>query len=471
LECIEECLPIEKDNPFEISSVEAVQEKTEKTNPFKILPEYLKPYVKSAHLLKDDQGIHVYDANFVYLGTLMGEEAVSAPSDTDDSLAKSSKLESDLMKQNSQTLKILADSKDTLSGTTSVGSGSAQFLDSHDMIMPSTVDPSLVFDLEINGKKYAWKYNNGFYFVFNKDGLNIFEYYSSDLFLGVEKTVNYLVFKNTKVGFFYGMFLDGRRVNIKSRNMEICPVRNINLEKEMTASEKQKPKSDEDTMAEISTAEIAVTPFEIINNLCDAIWQYVNKYKLSADLFCRKKLGETNRDVLYKVLSGHLGELNEETAEAAKEGVSAKFIGSFTLLKAALIHEFFINTTVAGRGGSDQSPMPWFIADIIKVKKDGQADLEAVMMDNENQKAMVENLLKFKKTYADKADTIDNIYRKMILDSYFIHLIKNKKAVLETEFKGFMISKIYEFTTRLDRGEGITFIRLVRDIIDAKPTG
>jgi hypothetical protein len=133
----------------------------------------------------------------------------------------------------------------------------------------------------------------------------------------------------------------------------------------------------------------------------------------------------------------------------------------FNLFKAALIHELYIKSTVIGRGEN----MTDFLTLIAATQPNGTTGELQDSLSLEEQK----NLVKFFKNrahvYTDKTDTITRVYLQ-IRSSVFDQYEKLSSSKEKVRFNALLICKLYEQTTRLDRGNGITMIRLSRDLLE-----
>jgi hypothetical protein len=81
------------------------------------------------------------------------------------------------------------------------------------------------------------------------------------------------------------------------------------------------------------------------------------------------------------------------------------------------------------------------------------------------QKEMVEYFGGRANVYEDKAEIIKRVYRHLRFNIFeeFEECRHNGEKIL---FGAYVIMKLYQQTSRLDRGDGITMIRLTRDIMD-----
>lgn len=189
----------------------------------------------------------------------------------------------------------------------------------------------------------------------------------------------------------------------------------------------------------------------------------LDKYNISADFFKESVLGDGNRAVLFRVYEGDLTKLNDDTLEAAakRKLTVLETEKGFTLLQAAILHELYIKSTLAGRGTN----MKFYITHILSLQPDGQIKQFEGNWTLEKQQKLLEFFNSRANVYTDKADLIRRLYR-----NFRNTIFQEYKAIREigsnVSFNAFLIVKLYELTSRLDRGDGITMIRLSRDIMN-----
>ncbi|MGE5340588.1 MAG: hypothetical protein ACM3SY_03820 [Candidatus Omnitrophota bacterium] len=216
---------------------------------------------------------------------------------------------------------------------------------------------------------------------------------------------------------------------------------------------------DEDTD---SSTSIILPEHEIVDHLIAVIETSLKKNKISADFFKESVLDPKNRPTLISVYNGDLTELNDHTREAAAFGeITVLDESGLSLLKAALIHELYIKSTLAGRGEN----MRFFLTAVVAAKPDGTIDHIDEKVSFDKQQRMVEFFGERANIYTDKTDIIKRVYRQIrstIYNQYQQFMDAEEKIL----FRAFLILKLYEYTTRLDRGNGLTMIRLSRDIMD-----
>lgn len=203
---------------------------------------------------------------------------------------------------------------------------------------------------------------------------------------------------------------------------------------------------------------------EIVTNVVNTFETALDTYNIHADYFKETALGPDNREILIRAYHGDLERLNDDTREAASLGKIVKLPESecgFNLFKAALIHELYIKSTVSGRGEN----MKDFLTLIAAAQPDGTAGALQDSLSLEEQKNMVKFFKDRAHVYTDKNDTITRVYLQ-IRGSIFEQYEKLSSPKEKVRFNAMLINKLYEYTTRLDRGNGITMIRLTRDLLE-----
>ena len=226
-------------------------------------------------------------------------------------------------------------------------------------------------------------------------------------------------------------------------------------------------KSPEPTSAEseeTAAPEKELSVEEIVSNVVNAFETGLDTYNIQADYFKETALGPGNREILIRTYQGDLEGLNDDTREAASLGKIVKLPESesgFNLFKAALIHELYIKSTVSGRGEN----MKDFLTLIAATQPDGTAEELQDSFSLEEQKNMVKFFKDRAHVYTDKTDTITRVYLQ-VRGSIFEQYEKLSSSKEKVRFNALLICKLYELTTRLDRGNGITMIRLTRDLLE-----
>ena len=187
--------------------------------------------------------------------------------------------------------------------------------------------------------------------------------------------------------------------------------------------------------------DIHLAPPIIIDNLVKNVETAITQFQINADFFKESVLCPANRPILLNAYNGDLSQLNDDTREATSNGERTIINeNGFNLFKAALIHEFYIKTTLTGRGNK----MKFFLTHILASQPDGT--LKEIDHDNltlEEQKRRIENFQERAEFYPDKCDIIKRVYRtirKIIYAEYKEMWYSHEKVW----FNALLIAKLYE---------------------------
>lgn len=203
---------------------------------------------------------------------------------------------------------------------------------------------------------------------------------------------------------------------------------------------------------------------EVVSKVVRHFEWAIDQYGINADFFKETVLGPKNRDILIRAHNGDLTELNDDTREAAKEGKNMVLQEKgFSLFRAALLHELYIKTTLTGRGDR----MKYFITHIASIEADGKVNEHCIreVPDLEAQRETMKFFAGRGNVYNDKTQIINRVYR-VIHPKIFKEFEVLRKAGEPVCFNALLIAGLYEHTTRMDRIEGVTMIRVCRDILD-----
>jgi hypothetical protein len=185
-------------------------------------------------------------------------------------------------------------------------------------------------------------------------------------------------------------------------------------------------------------------------------------YHISADFFKETVLDPDNREVLIRAYHGDLTQLNDDTREASSQGkMTVLEEKGFTLLKAVLVHELYIKSTREGRGEN----MKYFLTHIIDAYPDGTQRQLKKEISLAKQKEILAFFGSRARVYPDKSEIIRRV-RRQLRSNIFEEYEELQKANQKVRFNACLIMKLYQHTNRLDRGDGITMIRLSRDLMD-----
>ena len=380
---------------------------------------HLRPYARPGFLLRDDAGVHVYNESYAYLGTLGAQSPkISEPREVQEPVWD------DLPEQMTAT-----------------------------SLTQQTVylDPSLVFDIELGGRKYAQRMTGGFFILISPEGEEVFEYYTSDRFMGPHPEGNCLVFRNPVTGETYGKAMDGRRVELSG-----------------TATPPEEPGKPapppRPPAGETTPPAPPPPPKEQVVHLLKRMVQALKQHGISADYFVQKTYRTERVPDLLKVMEGDLRSLNGDLSEMVPQPEKA----GLTFLKAGLIHELYINTTLDGRGGHRGKGMKAFLLEMVLCREDGTLDQDQRAITVANRERFLAYLQGNMGRWAFLQETLKRVFAHWKADEEFLALGGSEDPVRMGFFKAFLISKIYEYTTRLERGNGAEMIDLVRLVLDVR---
>lgn len=233
------------------------------------------------------------------------------------------------------------------------------------------------------------------------------------------------------------------------------------LDDDFKVIQKMKISSMADDFSAPQPAPRQLSTKEVTTNLVNTFKFALERYSISADYFKESVLGPANRDILVIAFKGDLSNLNDDTREAAGQGKNMELQeNGFTFLKAVIIHELYIKSTLSGRGDK----MKFFLTHISAVEPDGTLTTVDEKVTPEQMDRLIEFFKERAEIYEDKTDIILRIYRqiKKTIQSDFHKVNTNGEKV---RFDAFLVTRLYENTTRLDRGDGTTMIRMVYSIL------
>jgi hypothetical protein len=109
--------------------------------------------------------------------------------------------------------------------------------------------------------------------------------------------------------------------------------------------------------------------------------------------------------------------------------------------------------------------MKYYVTHIDSLEPDGRLNEFQGDMSLKQQQDLLTFFGSRASVYTDKTKLIRQLYRDLRV-TIFEDYQAIRKVGGKVHFNAFLIVKLYENTTRLDRGDGITMIRLSRDIMD-----
>lgn len=371
-------------------------------------PDYLRPYLKKAFMLKSDEGIHFYDDQLMLVGTL-------ATSNTEPPAPKVIDLE-----------------------------------DSGDLAIPEEPE-KLLKDHEVGdalGESFRGECIEG------KEGYRLKKEDTLFMMDSDYKITDKLTLETP----ILDQFVEPK-VESNPPPAEASPKK---VKKKVKTTKKEKTTPPET---------VTLSPDEITALIMGKYKQILEDHQIQADYFVGKKLSRENQTRFLSVYNGDIFQLNEETATAEGELPTFESDGGLSHLKAALVHELYIHSTLAGRsrGDADMAEggrnMKSMLTLMINLRATGNGPPDEEISPKE-QKALIKYFGERANIYTDKTDVIDRIYHKIQYDMKKELLVQSGQRITTATFKALLVYKLYENTNRLDRGNGVSIIRIVRDIMD-----
>lgn len=216
---------------------------------------------------------------------------------------------------------------------------------------------------------------------------------------------------------------------------------------------------------EVKKAETAAIPEltdkQIINNVVRVFLKGLKQFNITANFFVEKTLAPKNGMTLYRAYHGDLSGLNDDTLSATAQGKLTRLEEKgLRLLKAALIHELYIKSTLSGRGNN----MKFFLTYLAAAQPDGTVGKFYGYMSRQEQMELMEYFKSRAELYSDKSDVLKRVYRHLRANApdEYMELKYDEK---EVTFNAYVIMKLYQQTNRMDRGDGITMMRMCRDLL------
>ncbi|HLP58676.1 MAG TPA: hypothetical protein VK186_07605, partial [Candidatus Deferrimicrobium sp.] len=186
---------------------------------------------------------------------------------------------------------------------------------------------------------------------------------------------------------------------------------------------------------------------KIVANVVKHFEMALDKYNINADFFKENVLETDNRETLINSYRGDLTGLNDDTREAASQGKLTVLTGEkgFTLLRAAMLHELYIKSTLTGRGNN----MKFLITHIISIEPDGRINESLGNWTLETQRKLLDFFNSRATVYTDKIVLIRQLHRNLYLRNSIFEDYKAIRDVgAKVSFNAFLIAKLYEHTTR-----------------------
>ncbi len=203
--------------------------------------------------------------------------------------------------------------------------------------------------------------------------------------------------------------------------------------------------------------------------IIDRFRHAVNLHGIRADYFFENRLCKDWIERWERLWNGDLSPLFEDTLEFLPgKDLRTRDIGGLGTLKAALVHELYVNSTLAGRShGETESEsgrnMLNLLLFVCQLNNKGELEDVGAPLSDEEQMKLINSFQVLGEKIEDKRWMIQRVHQKIVFD------FKRGRAWPEittvAAVKSALIFKLYENTNRLDRGDGTDMVRIVRNLL------
>jgi hypothetical protein len=211
-----------------------------------------------------------------------------------------------------------------------------------------------------------------------------------------------------------------------------------------------------------------------VQRVLDRFQHAINLHGIRADYFLEHRMGPFWRDRWERIWQGDLSPLMEDTQEFAHGSViKTQDKGGLGILKAALVHELYVNSTLAGRSNGEKEGesgrnMQNLILFVCLLNPLGELDHVGPLLPEEDQMRLIDTLAGLAGQMGDKRGMLQRVHQKLVFD--FKRGRDWPEKCTAAAVKSALIFKLYENTNRLDRGDGTDMVRIVRTLIETRIT-
>jgi len=229
------------------------------------------------------------------------------------------------------------------------------------------------------------------------------------------------------------------------------------------------------TRNEPSPPERELTGFELttqVQLILDRFQHAVTLHGIRSDYFFEHRLGYNWQDRWERIWKGDLSPLLEDTQEFLPgQDVTTRVLGGLGVLKAALIHELYVNSTLAGRSQGEKEResgrnMLNLLLFVCQLNCQGELDDVGDLLSENDQENLINLLLEKGTLFEDKKWMLQRVHQKLVFDFKRGRAWPEKPTVAAV--KSALIFKLYENTNRLDRGNGSDMVMIVRELLAAQ---
>lgn len=203
--------------------------------------------------------------------------------------------------------------------------------------------------------------------------------------------------------------------------------------------------------------------------ILDRFQHAINLHRIRADYFLEHRMGVLWIERWERIWQGDLSPLLEDTQEfAAGSVVNTTESGGLDTLKAALVHELYVNSTLAGRSNGEKEGesgrnMVNLLLFVCLLNSDGELDHVGPALSEEDQEHLIDTLARLAGHFREKRGMLQRVHQKIVFD--FKRGRSWPEKCTAAAVKSALIFKLYENTNRLDRGDGTDMVRIVRELI------
>jgi hypothetical protein len=211
-----------------------------------------------------------------------------------------------------------------------------------------------------------------------------------------------------------------------------------------------------------------------VQRVLDRFQHAINLHGIRADYFLEHRMGPFWRDRWERIWLGDLSPLLEDTQEfAAGTVIRTQDKGGLGILKAALVHELYVNSTLAGRSNGEKEGesgrnMLNLLLFVCLLSPLGDLDHVGPILSEEDQMRLIDTLAGLAGQMGDKRGMLQRVHQKLVFDFKRGRDWPEKSTAAAV--KSALIFKLYENTNRLDRGDGTDMVRIVRTLIESRIT-
>ncbi len=198
----------------------------------------------------------------------------------------------------------------------------------------------------------------------------------------------------------------------------------------------------------------------------------VSLHGIRADYFFEHRLDGNWLERWERIWNGDLSPLLEDTQEFLPgQGINTRERGGLATMKAALIHELYVNSTLAGRSNGETESesgrnMLNLLLFVCQLNGMGELDDVGQLLDDEAQMKLIDSFKVMGTLFDEKKWMLQRVHQKVVFDYKRGRTWPDKPT--EAAVKSALIFKLYENTNRLDRGDGTDIVRIVRELLDIR---